>query len=145
MPRSHRFFRAIRYLLSPRRSSQRRQKASVPKFSLITFSRCLALGSLQHSDTHSRKMDVTMCSCYIIIFSWGQQNKPDWHMSHVEVFHVVGALHVVVDRASSCATKCLNGVSFTFLSGIRTNMCFIMYSKLYTYMKTVSRTEWVWS
>lgn len=50
MPRSHRFFSAIRYLLSPKRSNQRRQNANVPKFSLITFSKCLALGSLQHSD-----------------------------------------------------------------------------------------------
>lgn len=47
MPRSHRFFSAIRYLLSPRRSSHRRQKARVPKFSLITFSKCFALGSLE--------------------------------------------------------------------------------------------------
>jgi hypothetical protein len=46
IPRSHRFFRAIKYLLSPCRSNHRRQNANVPKFSLITFSRCLALGSL---------------------------------------------------------------------------------------------------
>lgn len=49
MPRSHRFFSAIRYLVSPRRSSQRRQNANVPKFSLMTFSKCLALGSLRRS------------------------------------------------------------------------------------------------
>lgn len=47
MPKSHRFFRAIKYLLSPKRSSHLRQKARVPKFSLMTFSKCFVLGSLR--------------------------------------------------------------------------------------------------
>lgn len=52
IPKSHRFFNAIRYLLSPRRSSHLRQKARVPKFSLITFSKCFALGSLKKRGEH---------------------------------------------------------------------------------------------
>lgn len=47
MPKSHRFFRAIKYLLSPKRSSHLRQKARVPKFSLMTFNKCFVLGSLR--------------------------------------------------------------------------------------------------
>lgn len=46
MPKSHRFFKAIKYLLSPKRSSHLRQKARVPKFSLMTFNKCFVLGSL---------------------------------------------------------------------------------------------------
>lgn len=47
MPKSHRFFKAIKYLLSPKRSSHLRQKARVPKFSLMTFNKCFVLGSLK--------------------------------------------------------------------------------------------------
>lgn len=42
MPTSHRLRSARRYLSSPSRSSQRRQKASVSKFLLMVFSSCLA-------------------------------------------------------------------------------------------------------
>lgn len=118
MPRSHRFFSAIKYLLSPRRSSQRRQNASVPKFSLITFSRCLALGSLQRgvsSEKRESKIGHEACS---ILSKWQNQwSQPYWYVSDVEVLHVVRALHVVVDRAFSCAAKCFNGVGLTFLGG----------------------------
>lgn len=67
MPRSHRFFSAIRYLLSPRRSSHRRQKARVPKFSLITFSKCFALGSLEEKKPNKNlfeKKEVSSASIH---------------------------------------------------------------------------------
>ena len=50
-----------------------------------------------------------------------QQSQPYWDVSNIEVFHVMRALHVVVDRTSSCAAKCLDGVSFTFLKGNSNN------------------------
>lgn len=50
MPKSHRFFKAIKYLLSPKRSSHLRQKARVPKFSLMTFNKCFVLGSLRREN-----------------------------------------------------------------------------------------------
>lgn len=48
---------------------------------------------------------------------WDEYSKPYWHVSNVEVFHVMWALHVIVDCTSSRAAKCLNGVRFTFLRG----------------------------
>lgn len=46
MPESHKFFNAIKYLVSPRRSKYRLQKAKVEKFLLIVASSCFALGNL---------------------------------------------------------------------------------------------------
>ena len=46
MPASHKFFSAIRYLVSPRRSKYRLQKANVEKFLLIVANSCFALGNL---------------------------------------------------------------------------------------------------
>lgn len=47
MPASHRFFSAMRYLVSPSRSRYLRQKASVPKLLFIVTSSCLAFAALK--------------------------------------------------------------------------------------------------
>jgi len=43
--------------------------------------------------------------------------SPDGNVPHVEVLHVVRALHVVVHDALSCAAKRLNGVNLALLQG----------------------------
>lgn len=50
LPVSHRFLRAIKYLVSPSLSSHRRQKANVPKLLLITFRRALDLCILEKKE-----------------------------------------------------------------------------------------------
>lgn len=112
IPRSHRFFRAIRYLLSPSRSSQRRQNASVPKFSLITFNRCFARGSL--GGERGRDRGYNLCGIHSPVFTQAI-NLPDWDVSHIKVFHVMRTLHVIMDHALPCAAKCLDGVHLSLL------------------------------
>lgn len=47
--------------------------------------------------------------------------SPDGDVTHVKVFHVVGAFHVVMDHAFPRATKGLDGVNLSLLSG--QNVC----------------------
>lgn len=47
IPASHKFFNAIRYLVSPKRSRYRLQNANVEKFLLIVASNCFALANLR--------------------------------------------------------------------------------------------------
>lgn len=73
---SQRSLRAMRYLVSPSRSSHRRQKANVPKFWLITFSRCLDLANLQ---------DKVCRISYIIITP---QHIKKMFLHHLKLSHV---------------------------------------------------------
>lgn len=41
--------------------------------------------------------------------------SPDGDVADIKVFHVVGALHVVVDHTFTCAAKRLDGVNLSFL------------------------------
>lgn len=45
------------------------------------------------------------------------QLSPDWDVADVKVFHIVGALHVVVDNTFTCAAKRLDGVNLSLLQG----------------------------
>lgn len=43
--------------------------------------------------------------------------SPDGDVADVKVFHVVRALHVVVDHTFTCAAKRLDGINLSFLQG----------------------------
>lgn len=54
--------------------------------------------------------------CYIMKTD---QLLPDWDVADVKVFHIVRALHVVVDHTFTCAAKRLDGVNLSLLQGER--------------------------
>lgn len=47
------------------------------------------------------------------------QLSPDWDVANVKVFHIVRALHVIVDHTFACAAKRLDGVNLSLLQGGR--------------------------
>lgn len=110
MPLSHRSFSPIKYLDWSNRSSQRRQKAKVPKFWLMTFNSCFDLASLKKENRFWRISMLLFDQVCVQTSS-----LPQWDMANIPIFHVMRCFHIVMNIATTGRTECFNGIKFILL------------------------------
>lgn len=113
IPLSQRSLSAIRYFVWSRRSSQRLQKANVPKFWLITPSSCFDLANLKNGNLVGKFK-------FLIYLD---EILPKWNVANIIILHVVRNLHIIMHRASTSWPKSFDSIKFIFFhsSGLSTS------------------------
>lgn len=101
---SEQTFKAIKYLVSPNRSSHRRQNANVPKCLFIVFNNCLLRAKLKE------KWNYSIPACAQV-----RKSLPQRDVFGVIVFHIMGTFHIVVNESFACATESFDCIKFIFL------------------------------
>ena len=106
-PFSQRSFKAIWYLVTPKRSNHRLQNANVPKLLLIVVRSFFELGSLYA--IHKNCWSVSNAKIAKICINENFR-VPEWDVRHIKMFHIMRCIHIIVNVPTSSGPECFNSI-----------------------------------